>query len=115
MAVRTLAGLRCAAIAAVLSAVPAWAQGSYDPTLGIVLNQATFRPGETLDLGVTVNNPGGGPAADFYVLIRLPDNLTVVSVRLGAPVVFGSMGNLTSLVPAAAGIGLGGPFTFGQT
>lgn len=93
-----------------LPLVPVVAQTAEDPVLGLTVNQTTFRPGDGLTVGVSVNNPGGGPLADFFVLIRLPDGVTTASIRLGAPPLFGSLARLQSLAPAAAGIDLGGPF-----
>jgi hypothetical protein len=100
--------------AAALLTIAASDVAAQSPTLGISLNQGTFTPGQTIDLGVSVTNPGGGPAADFFVLIQLPGSPTVLSIRLGASPVFGSLANLSSLVPAAARIGLGGPFAVSQ-
>jgi hypothetical protein len=46
--------LTCAAFIAWAGA--AWAQTA--PLVGLTLNQSTFRPGETLRLGLQFNNPG---------------------------------------------------------
>ena len=44
-----------------------------NPTIGLTLNQTSFRPGETLVLNATVT-PGATPVvADVYVAVQLPD------------------------------------------
>lgn len=81
-------------------------------TLGITVNRQTIVPGDTLVAGITVNNPGGGPLADFYFLILLPDGSTIVSAGPGVGARFGTLGNLRSLVPVVRGITLAGAFPY---
>ena len=81
-------------------------------TLGLTVNTATITPGDTLVAGVTVNNPGNGPLADFYFLIVLPDGATVVSAGPGVGARFGTIGNLRSLVPVVRGISLASAFPY---
>ncbi len=85
-----------------------------EPVLGLSVNQSVYGPGQRLTLGVSVQNPGGGPVCDFFVVVRLPDGTTVVSVRLSASPAFGSMANLRSLQPVAARIDLAGGFAVSQ-
>lgn len=84
------------------------------PVVQALVNQASFQPGQTLTLGASVTNPGGGGSTDFYVGIQLPDGLTAVMVRLGAAPVAGSLGNLAALPPTAAGVNLAGAFAVNQ-
>jgi uncharacterized repeat protein (TIGR01451 family) len=81
-------------------------------TLGLTANDTSLSPGETLALGISVDNPGGGPAADFYFLLLLPDGTTVVSTGPGVGVRFGTIANLRTLVPVARGISLAGAFPY---
>jgi hypothetical protein len=115
-----------------LSVSPAWAQPGLtsiapfgqpsgtpaavgDPSLDVSLNQTTYGLNQRLTLGVKVQTPGGGPVCDFFIGIILPDGATAVSVRLGAPPVFGAVANLRSLVPIAAGVSLANSFAVDQT
>ena len=82
--------------------------------LGLALSQPTYRTGQTLQLTVSVQNPGGGPTCDFYVVLQLPGSSTAVSIRLGAGPVFGSVANLRSLVPVVSGVRLSGAFAVSQ-
>ena len=81
-------------------------------TLGLTVNTPTIAPGDTLVAGVTVNNPGNGPLADFYFVILLPDGSTMVSAGPGVGARFGTIGNLRSLVPVARGISLASAFPY---
>lgn len=99
------------ALAALLVAVTsAGAQTSTAPVVRVLLNQTTFQPGSTLQLGADVANPGGGPSADFYLGIQLPDGVNTVTVRLGAAPAAATLANLASLAPTASGIDLAGAF-----
>lgn len=89
---------------------PARSQTSSQPSLAISLNERMFRQGATLNLGVRLTNPGGGPVCDFFLVIVLPDGARAVSIRQGAPV-FGSTSNLQSLVPFASAVSLQAPLT----
>ena len=91
------------------------AQATGQTNLAITLNQPTFRTGQGLTLSVSVDNPGGGPMADFFAGILLPDGTTAVSIRLGGSPVIGSLANLRSLVPVAARVSLASSFTANQT
>lgn len=81
-------------------------------SLGITANDVSLTPGETLTVGITVNNPGGLPAADFYLLLLLPDGQTVVSTGPGVGVRFGTVANLRTLVPIVRGVSLAGAFPY---
>lgn len=81
-------------------------------TLGITVNDTAIVPGESLVAGITVSNPAGGPAADIYFGLLLPDGVTAVSTGPGVGVQFGRLDNLRSLVPVARGINLGAAFTY---
>lgn len=81
-------------------------------TLGLTVNQTALTPGSTLTTGVTVTNPGGGPLADFYFAVLLPDGATIVSAGPGVGARFGSLANLRSLVPVARSISLANPFPY---
>jgi Subtilase family len=95
-------------------ASPALAQGTA-PVVAVQVNQSAFTPGQALRLSASVTNPGGGPVADFYVGIQLPDGVSTVSVRLGAGPVGGSLAHLAALAPTAAGVVLALPFTITDT
>ncbi len=82
------------------------------PTLGITLNDQAIVFGESLVVGVTVDNPGGGPLADFYFVILLPDGSTVVSAGPGVGARVGTIGNLRTLVPVARNISLANRFPY---
>jgi hypothetical protein len=81
-------------------------------TLTVTLSDQAITQGETLIARVQVTNPGGGPPADFYFAIVLPDGATVVSAGPGLGARFGRFSDLRTLVPVAAGISLGYPFTY---
>ena len=81
-------------------------------SLGLTVNTSTITPGDTLVAGVTVNNPGNGPLADFYFVIVLPDGATVVSAGPGMGASVGTIGNLRSFVPVVRGISLASPFPY---
>lgn len=81
-------------------------------SLGLTASRSTLTPGDTLAVGISVNNPGGGPLADFFFLIVLPDGVTVVSAGPGVGGRVGSTGNLRSLVPVARGVSLASPFPY---
>ena len=55
------------------------------PTLALSVNQATFRSGDTLHIGLTARNPGPAFNADFYFGVLLPDGLSVVFLTSLAP------------------------------
>ena len=80
--------------------------------LGLTVNTQAIVPGDTLVAGITVDNPGGGPLADFYFLILLPDGTTVVSAGPGVGARVGSVGNLRSLVPVVQGVSLASAFPY---
>lgn len=105
-----LAGLVAVMVALVAS--PAGAQTA--PVVTPLLNQTAFQPGATLQFGAAVTNPGGGPVADFYVGLVLPDGLTAITLQLGGGPSAGSLANLGGLVPTAAGVNLAGAFAVNQ-
>lgn len=98
---------------AVIFGGSASAQGTA-PVVRVQVNRAAFTPGQPLRLSASVTNPGGGPAADFYVGVQLPDGVSTVSVRLGAGPVGGSLANLAGLAPTAAGVNLALPFAVSE-
>jgi hypothetical protein len=54
-------------------------------TLTLGLNQATFRPGDTLRVRLGVHTPGPTVTADAYLGVLLPDGVTVFFVTSLAP------------------------------
>lgn len=92
----------------VVTATEALAQ----PTLGLQLSATSLRPGQSLVVGATVNNPGNGPLADFYFVMVLPDGSTAISAGLGLGLRVGRLGDLRSLVPVATSISLLYPFQY---
>jgi hypothetical protein len=90
------------------AAATAAAQGL---TLTLTTSQAIYHAGEPLEVTVGADNAGLAGSADFYVAVLLPDGATLVSIGPGGTPVFGSLGNLAALVPAAAGVPLGAPFS----
>lgn len=84
-------------------------------TLGLTLNDADIRPGDTLTVRVTVNNTGGPGLADFVFAVLLPDGSTIVSAGPGIGARFGRVGDLRTLVPVARNIGLGALRCWGVT
>jgi len=67
---------RASVVLVLLAAVLVSARGTMvyaDPLLTLSINQTTFRPGDTLHMGLQVANPGAGFNADFYFGILLPD------------------------------------------
>lgn len=117
MALRAMAGL--VGLLMLGGGLGASGQGSvsrlaepFSATLGLSLNRTVVSAGDTLTVGATVTNAGGGPVADFYFAIVLPDGSTVVSAGPGIGARFGRFNDLRTLVPVATGIGLGAPFTY---
>lgn len=98
-------GLTSASVAPTMSAqAPALA-------LGLSLNDPAISPGDTLVAGITVDNPAGGPLADVFFVILLPDGTTIVSLTPGGPRP-GTLANLGTLAPVVRGISLAGAFTY---
>ncbi len=87
-------------------------QAGTPPDLGLTLNDPALAPGQTLTAGVSVANPGGGPLADFYFVIVLPDGVTTVSAGPGVGARLGSLANLRTLVPVARSVSLASAFPF---
>ena len=80
--------LRVSLVLLLLSAVLAGARGTIvqaDPLLTLSLNQTTFRPRDTLRVGLQAGNPGPGFNADFYFGVLLPDGVTVVFITSLSP------------------------------
>jgi hypothetical protein len=48
------------------------------PTVALILNQVRFNPGETLNAGIDVTNPGPEVHVEAYLGAILPDGVTVV-------------------------------------
>lgn len=82
------------------------------PTLGLTLDRTSIVPGQRLVAGVSVSNPGGGPAADFVFAVVLPDGVTVVSAGPGIGARFGRLSDLRTVVPVARNIGLAAAFQY---
>jgi hypothetical protein len=53
--------------------------------LTLRLNQTRFRPGETLQVGLSARNPGPAVVADFYFGVILPDGITAAFVTSLSP------------------------------
>jgi hypothetical protein len=81
-------------------------------TLELTLNRTSIVPGQRLVAGISVNNPGGGPAADFVFAVVLPGGVTVASVGPGIGVRFGRFSDLRTIVPVARNVSLAGPFQY---
>lgn len=81
--------------------------------LGLTVNDPAISPGDTLVAGITVDNPAGGPLADVFFVIVLPDGTTVVSLTPGGPRA-GTLANLRTLAPIVRSLSLAGPFTYGN-
>jgi hypothetical protein len=80
--------------------------------LELTLNRTSIVPGQRLVAGISVNNPGGGPAADFVFAVVLPGGVTVASVGPGIGVRFGRFSDLRTIVPVARNVSLAGPFQY---
>lgn len=106
------ARLVAAVVGLVVTATLAAAQAP--PTVTPLVNQSSFLPGQTLQMGASVTNPGGGPTVDFYVGVQLPDGITAVTARLGAGPVAGSLANLAGLAPTAPAVSLAGAFAVSE-
>jgi hypothetical protein len=77
------------------------------------VNQPAFTVGQTLVTGGTLDNTGQPGAADVYAGILMPDSTIVFftnPVNLTSDVASGSIANLTSFRPLAAGVALTAPF-----
>jgi hypothetical protein len=55
------------------------------PSLAIRLNQAVFRPGDTLRMDLELRNPGRPLTTDVYVGVILPDGQTILWLTNTAP------------------------------
>lgn len=106
------ARLVAAVVGLVVTATLAAAQAP--PTVTPLVSQSSFLPGQTLQMGASVTNPGGGPTVDFYVGVQLPDGITAVTARLGAGPVAGSLANLAGLAPTAPAVSLAGAFAVSE-
>lgn len=67
------------------------------PTARVTLNATQFRTGQTLTIGIDVQNPAGAPPADLYIGALFPDSTSAVFFT--APGVVGGSVSLT--VPAS--------------
>lgn len=110
MARRTLGVITMLGLACLSTATAADAQAP--PALAVTVNASAIAFGDPLRIGVTVDNPGGGPAADFVFALLLPDGSTLVSAGPGIGVRFGRLSDLRSVVPVVRGVPLAGAFRF---
>lgn len=51
---------------------------SLAPSVVVTVNGTTFRPGQTLEIGLVAQNPATGPRADVYVAVLMADGRTLV-------------------------------------
>jgi uncharacterized repeat protein (TIGR01451 family) len=77
--------------------------------LTATVNRSRIVAGQTLVLGATVSNPGLAGAADLYAGVLLPDGVTVV-FSTGTGVAVGTLADLRTFRPYAAGVALAAPF-----
>ena len=85
---------------------------SSQPQLGLLVNVnfSAFDVGSTVTATVGLTNPGLPGAADLYVGVAMPDGTVALFTDAGG-VAFGSVADLASLRPVAAGISLATPFS----
>ena len=78
------------------------------------VNQPAFAGGQTLVAGGTLNDTGQPGAADVYAGVLMPDGTAAFftnPVNLTSGVALGSVANLASFRPLAAGVALTAPFS----
>lgn len=79
--------------------------------LAIAANQPTFAVGQVLRPSASINDPGLGGSADFYLGVVLPDRVTVVFWTGGSSTAVGRLHDLQTYRPYARGIPLAMPFS----
>jgi len=82
------------------------------PRLSLVasVDQPTFSVGQTLTTSAILNAPGLPGSADLYLGALLPDGVTIVFWTGGSNTAQGSLADLRTLRPYAAGVSLATPF-----
>ena len=79
-------------------------------TLLAAVNQPAFAAGQTVTATVGLTTPGAGATVDIYLGVLVPDG-SVAFFTPGGGVALGSVTNLASLRPVAAGVSLGTPIS----
>jgi hypothetical protein len=83
------------------------------PTLSLLasVNQPSFAVGQTLAATIGATSPGLPGTADIYVGLLLPDGNTIVFFENTGGIAFGTLPDLRSFQPVAAGVPLAEPFS----
>jgi hypothetical protein len=80
-------------------------------TARISINQPTFGTAQTLSTSMSLDNPGGAGAADLYLGGLLPDGVTIVFWTGAGNFAVGSLADIRTFRPYAAGVSLSTPFS----